>query len=148
MKARESLIERFDTANQSTDLTSGILDQHIVHEALRLGVADRLAPRLRDLYRHKRDVMSNALSRTLSAHVSWEAPRGGFFLWARLAAPLRSETLMPLAHADHLIAKYAHVCAHTTDAGWKCWGRGGAGELADGKLRSRGLATPLGLTCP
>jgi len=57
-------------------------------------------------------------------------------------------TLMPLAHADHLIAKYAHVCAHTTDAGWKCWGRGGSGELSDGKLRTRGLATPLGLTCP
>lgn len=57
-------------------------------------------------------------------------------------------TGQPLQHADRLVAKYAHVCAHTTDAGWKCWGRGSQGELGDGKLRSRGLATPLGVTCP
>jgi alpha-tubulin suppressor-like RCC1 family protein len=54
----------------------------------------------------------------------------------------------PLEHADRLIAKYAHACAHTSDEGWKCWGRGSQGELADGKQRSRGAATPLGVTCP
>ncbi len=34
MVAPPSLIERFETAKQSTDLTSGILDQRVVHEAL------------------------------------------------------------------------------------------------------------------
>jgi alpha-tubulin suppressor-like RCC1 family protein len=57
-------------------------------------------------------------------------------------------TGQPLQHADRLVAKYAHVCAHTTDAGWKCWGRGSEGEQGDGKLRSRGLAWPLGVSCP
>ena len=61
---------------------------------------------------------------------------------------LDAGTGMPLEHADRLVAKYAHVCAHTSDAGWKCWGRGGQGELGDGKQRSRGMATPLGVTCP
>jgi 2-aminoadipate transaminase len=84
MKAPEALIERFDTAKQSTDLTSGILDQHIVHEALRLGVADRLAPRLRDLYRHKRDVMARSLGSRLGSRLTWPTPKGGFFLWATL----------------------------------------------------------------
>jgi 2-aminoadipate transaminase len=84
MKAPEALIERFDTAKQSTDLTSGILDQHIVHEALRLGVADKLAPRLRDLYRHKRDVMAGAIGARLGSRLTWPTPRGGFFLWATL----------------------------------------------------------------
>ena len=37
MVAPPMLIERFDTAKQSTDLTSGILDQRIVVEALRTG---------------------------------------------------------------------------------------------------------------
>jgi 2-aminoadipate transaminase len=84
MKAPEVLIERFDTAKQSTDLTSGILDQHIVHEALRLGVTDRLAPRLRDLYKHKRDVMAGALGARLGSRLTWPTPKGGFFLWATL----------------------------------------------------------------
>jgi len=84
MKAPESLIERFDTAKQSTDLTSGILDQHIVHEALRLGVADRLAPRLRALYRNKRDIMAGAIGARLGSRLTWPTPKGGFFLWATL----------------------------------------------------------------
>jgi 2-aminoadipate transaminase len=85
MKAPEMLIERFDTAKQSADLTSGILDQHIVHEALRLGVTDRLAPRLRDLYRHKRDVMARALGDKLGPRLTWPTPKGGFFIWATLS---------------------------------------------------------------
>ncbi|HEU4688434.1 MAG TPA: PLP-dependent aminotransferase family protein [Vicinamibacterales bacterium] len=84
MKAPQALIERFDTAKQSTDLTSGILDQHIVHEALRQGVADRLAPQLREVYRRKRDVMSQAIRARLGARLTWSTPKGGFFLWATL----------------------------------------------------------------
>ncbi len=84
MKAPQVLIERFETAKQSTDLTSGILDQHIVHEALRLGVADRLAPQLRELYRGKRDVMSQALRTRLGSRLTWATPKGGFFLWATI----------------------------------------------------------------
>lgn len=84
MKAPQALIERFDTAKQSTDLTSGILDQHIVHEALRQGVADRLAPQLREVYRHKRDVMSQAIRARLGTRLTWSTPKGGFFLWATL----------------------------------------------------------------
>jgi alpha-tubulin suppressor-like RCC1 family protein len=64
------------------------------------------------------------------------------------ALVLDAETAKPLEHVDRIVAKYAHVCAHTTDAGWKCWGRGRDGELGDGKQRSRGLATPLGVSCP
>jgi len=82
--APEVLIERFDTAKQSTDLTSGILDQHIVDEALRRGVAARLAPRLRELYRHKRDVMEAELKARLGTHLTWSSPKGGFFIWATL----------------------------------------------------------------
>jgi alpha-tubulin suppressor-like RCC1 family protein len=64
------------------------------------------------------------------------------------APVLDAATGKPLEHADRLVAKYAHACAHTTDEGWKCWGRGSMGELADGKQRSHGMATPLGVSCP
>jgi len=64
------------------------------------------------------------------------------------AIVLDATTGKPLANVDHIVSKYAHICAHTTDAGWKCWGRGRDGELGDGMARSRGLATPLGVSCP
>jgi 2-aminoadipate transaminase len=84
MVAPPTLIERFDTAKQSTDLTSGILDQRIIHEAVRRGVPERIAPQLRDLYRRKREVMEQALRAELGDRLTWPAPKGGFFLWATL----------------------------------------------------------------
>jgi 2-aminoadipate transaminase len=84
MLAPSMLIERFDTAKQSMDLTSGILDQRIVNEALRRGVADRLVPLLRERYRLKRDVMEQALRANLGSRLSWTTPRGGFFVWGTL----------------------------------------------------------------
>jgi 2-aminoadipate transaminase len=44
MVAPSALIERFDTAKQAIDLTSGILDQRVVHQAIERGVIDRAAP--------------------------------------------------------------------------------------------------------
>jgi len=38
---------RFDIAKQSTDINSGVLDQRVVHEAIRCGVVARLAPDIR-----------------------------------------------------------------------------------------------------
>lgn len=84
MTAPAALVERFDAAKQSVDLTSGILDQRVVLEAVRRGVIDRIAPRLRDLYRRKRDVMEKAIHDELGDRLSWPAPKGGFFLWATL----------------------------------------------------------------
>ena len=84
MVAPPVLIERFDTAKQSTDLTSGILDQRVVHEAIRRGVIDRLAPALRARYRHKRDVMEQAMRSHLGDRLRWSSPKGGFFIWAEL----------------------------------------------------------------
>jgi 2-aminoadipate transaminase len=97
MLAPAILIERFDTAKQSTDLTSGILDQRIVHEALQRGVADRLAPRLRERYRLKRDVMEQSLRACLGSRLSWTTPRGGFFVWATVQDGLTDSALLERA---------------------------------------------------
>jgi 2-aminoadipate transaminase len=82
--APASLIDRLETAKQSVDLMSGSLDQRIVHEAIRGGAIERLAPRLRELYRRKRDVMEAALRAEVGDRLRWTQPRGGFFLWATL----------------------------------------------------------------
>jgi 2-aminoadipate transaminase len=103
MVAPAPLVERFDTAKQSMDLTSGIFDQRMVLESLRRGLLDRLAPRLRELYRHKRTIMEDALRAELGPRLTWPAPKGGFFLWATLPDGYRDETLLERALEQRLV---------------------------------------------
>jgi 2-aminoadipate transaminase len=84
MVAPAALVERFDTAKQSVDLTSGILDQRVVYEAIRRGIVARLAPKLRARYQQKCRVMEEALRDQLGDRVTWRSPKGGFFVWATL----------------------------------------------------------------
>lgn len=103
MVAPPPLVERFDTAKQSTDLTSGILDQRIILEAVRRGVPERIAPQLRDLYRQKREVMEQALRAELGDRLTWPAPKGGFFLWATLPEGQDDVSLLDRALAQRLV---------------------------------------------
>jgi len=103
MVAPPSLIERFETAKQSTDLTSGILDQHVVYEALKRGVVHALAPKLRALYARKRDVMEQALRARVGDQLSWTSPKGGFFIWAALPPGGSDQVLLERALAHGLV---------------------------------------------
>jgi 2-aminoadipate transaminase len=103
MVAPPSLIERFETAKQSTDLTSGILDQHIVYEAVKRGVVRALAPKLRALYARKRDVMEQALRARIGDQISWTSPKGGFFIWAALPPGSSDQVLLERALAHGLV---------------------------------------------
>jgi 2-aminoadipate transaminase len=100
MSAPEPLAAKLELAKQAEDLCTGAFDQRLVYEACRRGVLASRIPGLREHYQHKRDVMIAALARHLSGRISWREPRGGFFLWARLAEPLRSTPLLPVAR-DH-----------------------------------------------
>jgi 2-aminoadipate transaminase len=84
MVAPAELVDRFETAKQSTDLMSGSFDQAIVDEAVRRGVIDRLAPQLRATYQEKRTAMEQALRAELGGRVTWRTPKGGFFVWLTL----------------------------------------------------------------
>lgn len=103
MVAPPPLIERFDTAKQSVDLTSGILDQRVVLEAVRRGLLEELAPKLRAHYQHKRQVMESALHRELGNRLTWPAPKGGFFLWATLPEGYSDTSLLERALEARLV---------------------------------------------
>jgi 2-aminoadipate transaminase len=91
------LAAKFEMAKQSEDLLTGSLDQRVVYEACRRGVLDRQLPLLRSHYRHKRDVMEQALTRELGETVSWPAPKGGFFLWLTLPPHVDANAMIPRA---------------------------------------------------
>jgi len=95
--APAAIVERFDTAKQSMDLMCGILDQRVVHQSIVRGVLDRQAEPLRKLYRMRRDVMELTLRAQFGDRLTWNAPRGGFFLWAKLPDGFECESLLAKA---------------------------------------------------
>jgi DNA-binding transcriptional MocR family regulator len=97
------LAARLELAKQAEDLCTGVFDQRIVYESCRRGVLAAQAPVLRAHYQHKRDVMVRALQASLPGKIHWTMPRGGFFLWASLAPPLDSQTLLERAQAHGVI---------------------------------------------
>jgi 2-aminoadipate transaminase len=97
------IVERFDTAKQSMDLMCGILDQRIVHESIVRGVLGRQATPLRKLYRTRRDVMEQTLREQFGDALSWNQPKGGFFLWAKLPDGFECETLLDKAMEQGII---------------------------------------------
>ncbi len=94
---------KLELAKQAEDLCSGGFDQRIVYEAWRQGILSGHLPALRAHYQGKRDAMSAALERTLKGKVTWEPPRGGFFLWLRLKDGLNAEELLSRARARGVI---------------------------------------------
>jgi 2-aminoadipate transaminase len=101
--APAAISARFELAKQSMDLSSGIFDQRVVHQAIRRGVLEKLAPRLRDLYRSKRDAMEHALRDELGGVLTWPAPKGGFFLWPELPAGFDGDALLERAIEEKVI---------------------------------------------
>lgn len=101
--ADAALATRFELAKQAEDLCTGVLDQRIVCEAHARGVLATHLPRLRAHYQQKRDVMIEALTAELGTHLTWEVPRGGFFLWARIGAPLGAQALLARAQEAGVI---------------------------------------------
>jgi 2-aminoadipate transaminase len=103
ISAPEAIAAKLELAKQAGDLCTGGLDQRVVHEAWRQGVLARHLPELRAHYQRKRDAMSDALKRTMTGLVTWNPPRGGFFLWVRLPDGLDAERLLPIARNHGVI---------------------------------------------
>jgi 2-aminoadipate transaminase len=101
--AAPTLLAKIEIAKQASDLCNGGLGQHMVDQAIRRGVLAQQLPRLRAYYQSQRDVMVNALTSSLGSMLTWQQPRGGFFLWATLAGPLDGDALLPFAQKRGVI---------------------------------------------
>ena len=92
------------TAKQGADLHSSTYAQFVFHEYVRDDA--RLAAhlvRVRAEYKRRRDAMTAALAREMPAHVGWNVPDGGMFLWATTGEGSDTEELFELAVADQVV---------------------------------------------
>jgi 2-aminoadipate transaminase len=86
LRAPEKLAEKVELAKEGADLSSSVLDQTIVIEAIREGLIERRLPELRRFYQVRCAAMLDALERFAPKGSRWTKPIGGFFILMELDA--------------------------------------------------------------
>ena len=98
------LRDKVVTAKQGADLHSSPYAQYVFHAYVEDDARlDAHIGRIRTTYRARRDAMLAALGREMPAHVRWNVPDGGMFLWATVGAGVDTEELFRCAVRDGVV---------------------------------------------
>jgi 2-aminoadipate transaminase len=95
--ARPEVIARlatFKTEGSSGPFLTRVVARYCTGGRLEAHIQELIA-----LYRHKRDVMLNAIAREFPAGVTALRPDGGFFVWCKLPTGMSAKALLPLTEA-------------------------------------------------
>ncbi len=84
----------FERAKQILDLHTPTFTQYIAMEALKRGVIEKNLPKMKSVYREKRDAMLCALEEHFPSSSWWTKPVGGMFVWVKLNAPIDTSELI------------------------------------------------------
>lgn len=95
LRAPEEIAAKVELAKEGADLSSSVLDQSIVLEAIREGLIERRLPDLRKFYQTRCAAMLDALDRFAPAGSRWTKPIGGFFILMELAAGTDATAMLP-----------------------------------------------------
>ncbi len=95
--ASQEIIEKIVLAKQSADLHTSSFSQYLVLELLQTGLLDTQLPKIRALYRERRDAMLAAMERYFPDAIRWTRPQGGMFLLATLPNGVNTSDLLPAA---------------------------------------------------
>ena len=96
--AAPAMIRALTAAKQGSDMCTSGVCQMIVVKAFEQGLTEQVLPRILAVYRDRRDALCRALEAHLSAHLDWQMPAGGMFVWATGKDP-RLDTDRLLAQA-------------------------------------------------
>lgn len=91
------VLQKMNTGKQASDLCSSSLTQLFVAEYFKTGRWPAYLASQRELYRHRRDVMLDALGEFFPAGSSWTTPTGGLFVWATLPDAIDTTDLLAKA---------------------------------------------------
>ena len=96
--APKAIYPKLLQAKQAVDLHTPIFTQRMVVEVMKDGFLARHVPTIRALYKRQRDAMTAALTREMKGlDVTFNAPIGGMFMWARLPEGIDTVKLLPKA---------------------------------------------------
>ena len=92
--AAAEVIQQLAVLKQGVDLHTGTFDQMIAYEVARSGFLDNHVERLTKIYRHRRDVMLEAMIAYFPDVVQWTRPRGGLFIFVTLPQSVNARDLL------------------------------------------------------
>jgi 2-aminoadipate transaminase len=102
------LMAKMALAKQGVDLFTNGFGQRVAERYLSLGLMKKHLPKIRRLYRQKRDVMLEALKATWPDTASWTRPQGGLFLWTTVDSAINTKDLLPKAARRGVIYVAGH----------------------------------------
>ncbi len=115
--ASGDVVRWLSLAKQAVSLHTSTLSQYLLLEALRRGIIERTVPRVRELYRRKRDAMLSALERHMPNGVQWTKPIGGMFIWVTLPSGIDARSLLKAAIVKYRVAYVPGAAFHVDGTG-------------------------------
>ena len=103
MAGPAEILRRAVIAKQVCDLCTSPWLQLAMASCLADGLLPRQTARIIDLYRHKRDLMVQALTDAFGAALRSEIPQGGMFLWCEIDGVADAASLLPHAIAARVM---------------------------------------------
>lgn len=100
--ASEEVIDRINTAKQSADLCTSTFNQEVAAKYLASGKFEVNLQKTIDLYRKKRDLMHDSLTKYMPKGVVWTKPEGGLFLFVTLPEGLNARDLFNIAIKENV----------------------------------------------
>ncbi|ABL88202.1 2-aminoadipate aminotransferase apoenzyme [Pyrobaculum islandicum DSM 4184] len=102
--ADKEILDWFNLAKQSLNLHTSTFAQYVLLEGLRRNIILKNLPRVKELYRRKRDAMLTALETYMPPGVSWTKPSGGMFIWATVPPHIDTRELLVTAITKYKVA--------------------------------------------
>lgn len=94
MAAPSAFVSRAAILKQGLDLHSNSFAQRVAYLTCKDGLLEHHIPKIRDVYRVRRDAMLAALAAEMPAGVTWTRPAGGMFCWLTLPEGINSTELL------------------------------------------------------
>jgi len=101
----EEIIRKIAIAKQGADLCTNMFVQFIAKEYIESGLIDKQIPKIRRMYKRKRNIMLKALKENFPEGSTWTKPGGGMFIWVTLPEKINTKEMFE----DALKAKVAYV---------------------------------------
>lgn len=95
--AHKKIVKRFAAVKQIMDLHSNSLSQWIIDRYISNGGLEKHLPKVCEEYSLRRDIMYDALLKYAPVGLTWNKPRGGYYIWCKLPMGVSASKLIQKA---------------------------------------------------
>lgn len=89
-----ALIRKFVLVKQGTDLQCNTMAQMAIYEYLKVNDIDQHISKIKAIYKHRLEIIVDAMKKHFPKEVTWNTPDGGLFLWVVLPTWMNAKALL------------------------------------------------------